>query len=122
MKALFNSLLLILGINASAQIDDCCINPDWINPNAVCFFLWDPVTGCDGIQYSNSCVAQASGVTSWSDQSGISTSLDWECESNEVICTSLTGANIFQVGEWVNPIIRVIWVLVCRMVNLLVLQ
>ena len=103
MKALFNSLLLILGISASAQIDDCCINPDWINPNAVCFFLWDPVTGCDGIQYSNSCVAQASGVTSWIDQSGISTALDWECESNEVICTSLTGASIFEVGEWVNP-------------------
>ena len=71
--------------------------------NSYVFHTLGPSIGCDGIQYSNSCVAQASGLTSWTDQSGISTALDWECESNEVICTSLTGASIFEVGEWVNP-------------------
>ena len=104
MKKLLLLTLLISGLKTSAQdLNDCCINPEWINPTAMCISLWDPVIGCDGIQYSNSCVAQASGVTSWIDQSGISTALDWECESNEVICTSLTGASIFEVGEWVNP-------------------
>ena len=104
MKKLLLLTLLICGLKTSAQnLNDCCVNPEWINPTAMCFTLWDPVIGCDGIQYSNSCVAQASGLTSWTDQSGISTALDWECESNEVICTSLTGASIFEVGEWVNP-------------------
>ena len=60
--------------------DDCCINPDWIDPNAICFALWDPVIGCDGVQYSNSCVAEASGVTNYiNEYTGIETILEWDC-------------------------------------------
>jgi hypothetical protein len=103
IEASCNSILNSTPGECSEVTNDCCINPDWINPTAICPWIYDPVIGCDGIQYSNSCVAQASGITSWIDQSGISNALDWECESNEVICTSLTGASIFEVGEWVNP-------------------
>ena len=86
MKTLFSSLLLILGLSASAQIDDCCINPDWINPDAMCSFLWDPVIGCDGVEYANSCVAEVSGVTSWTNSAGLVNTLDWDCGQNSDDC------------------------------------
>jgi hypothetical protein len=66
--------------------NDCpCINPDWIEPMAICFTLWDPVIGCDGIQYSNDCVAAAAGLTSWTygnnQGTGGQGDLNW-CESD----------------------------------------
>ena len=90
MKTLFTSLLLILGLSASAQIDDCCINPDWINPDAMCPFLWDPVIGCDGVEYANSCVAEVSGVTSWTNAAGLVNTLDWGCQnSGDCVCPEI---------------------------------
>ena len=103
MKTLFSSLALIIGLNTFGQIADCCINPDWINPNAMCTMEWDPVVGCDGVEYSNSCVAQASGVSSWTDQSGLVSTLDWDCESGGALCTSWSGIEIFESGFWTNP-------------------
>lgn len=91
MKTFFAPLLLILGLSASAQIDDCCVNPDWINPNAVCPFLWDPVIGCDGVEYANSCVAEVSGVTSWTNVAGVINTLGWNCGQNfhDCICPEI---------------------------------
>ena len=84
--------------------DNCCINPDWINPMAICPLVHDPVIGCDGIEYSNSCFAQASGVSSWTDQSGSETVLNWDCGGNPVaLCTSPSGVEIFVEGFWQNP-------------------
>ena len=84
--------------------DNCCINSAWINPNALCGMIWDPVIGCDGIEYSNSCVAQASGVSSWTDQTGIETVLNWDCVGSPVaLCTSDSGIEIFLPDLWVNP-------------------
>ena len=103
MKTLFTSLLLILGISASAQIDDCCVNPDWVDPNAMCPFLWDPVIGCDGVEYANSCVAETSGVTSWTNAAGNVTPLNWDCEASVALCTSYSGIEIYESGEWANP-------------------
>lgn len=44
-----------------------CIDPDLIDPNAICPDIWMPVCGCDDITYGNSCEAQANGVTQWTD-------------------------------------------------------
>ncbi len=51
-----------------AQQGGGCINAALINPDAVCPTVIDPVCGCNGVTYDNSCVAQVTaGVTSWTE-------------------------------------------------------
>jgi len=103
MKALFTSLSILITLSLSAQIDNCCINPDWIDPTAMCPMIYAPVIGCDGIEYANSCVAETSGVSSWTDQSGVETILYWDCGASLVLCTSWSGVEIYEAGPWTNP-------------------
>ena len=43
-----------------------CINPAQIDSTVMCPMNYDPVCGCNGITYSNNCIAQFyGGVTSW---------------------------------------------------------
>ena len=74
------------------SVQNCpCINPDWIDPFTMCPMIYDPVIGCDGAEYSNSCVAQAAGLTSWTNQDGTETSLNWDCNENNCIAIPLPG-------------------------------
>ena len=85
------------GICDEEEGDDCCINPEWIDPFALCPMIFQPVMGCDGFMYGNSCEAEASGITSWIDEfTGEETVLSWDCETTECLavldpfCTFIT--------------------------------
>ena len=63
----FNWEEFIIDSTNEGEDGECCVNPEWIDPMAICIMIFDPVIGCDGIEYSNSCVAEANGITSYTD-------------------------------------------------------
>lgn len=74
---------ILFFVNANAQ----CIDSTAIDPDCMCFFVEEPVCGCDGQQYSNSCVAtQCFGVTSYISA--------FDSMGNPIDCSTYSGATL----------------------------
>ncbi len=78
--------------------EDCCINPEWIDPMLPCPFIYDPVIGCDGMEYANSCVAESFGITSYSDTLGNEIVLEWDCNQGGDDCVDDPEGILAQYG------------------------
>ena len=59
---------LSFGCNSVDDNVDNCIDESKINLNAICITIYDPVCGCNDVTYSNSCVAERAGVTSFTNE------------------------------------------------------
>lgn len=88
MKYLLALTSILFSINSFSQD---CIDSTLINPNCICILIIDPVCGCDGIEYTNSCFAECAGVTSYQnayDENG--NSIDCQSIVDEIsICDSI---------------------------------
>jgi Kazal-type serine protease inhibitor domain len=65
MKSLIVALLLTTIFSCQKEeviVDDCVEKPQ---SNAVCTKQYDPVCGCNGKTYGNSCMANAMGITNF---------------------------------------------------------
>jgi len=78
-------LLLILIFGFKTYNFSQCVNPALIDSLAPCFSIYAPVCGCDGVTYSNECIAvNLGGVTAWTEG---------ECSST-ISCSSFCVENI----------------------------
>lgn len=63
MKRLW--ILFAIVLSCDPQDSEDCINQENINPETICYEIYQPVCGCNQQTYSNDCYARAAGVTDY---------------------------------------------------------
>ena len=63
MKRFLSIFIIILCFNN--DIKSQCIDSSLINPFCICPMIYAPVCACNGMVYSNDCLAQCDGNTLW---------------------------------------------------------
>jgi hypothetical protein len=82
-----------------------CIDSSQICLSCHCITVYNPVCGCDGITYTNSCFASIAGVTSWSQGACDTTSTIDSCQLKGVVVQGVECLLIhdFQSGNELMP-------------------
>ena len=63
--AILSFLVLITMCEKDDDLSSCTILPS--STAVACIEIYEPVCGCDGITYSNTCYATASGLLTWTE-------------------------------------------------------
>ena len=76
-KSIISLIILISIIGCVKNQNNCidfpdsgnviCIDSSLIDSSAMCFTVYEPVCGCNGTTYSNSCSANKNGITYYED-------------------------------------------------------